>query len=77
MPCSCLKNYSHLIRLYQNLPQFCGVLLCLDLDDEISYILYTEVMSKCFRMPIWLKKTLSPHVNDEQLNNAYLAFVMS
>lgn len=53
-----------------------GVYLCISLQEIISIILICEVKTKCYRMPVWVKKTLTPYVNDEQLNNAYYVIEM-
>ncbi|XP_057329321.1 uncharacterized protein LOC130670127 [Microplitis mediator] len=53
-----------------------GVYLCTSLKTTIEFIVYDEIRTKCYRMPIWVKRTLTPFVNDELLNNAYVAIEM-
>lgn len=54
-----------------------GVFICLSLDTTVTFITYNEIKSKCYRMPMWVKKRiLSTEMNDEMLNNAYVAVVL-
>lgn len=53
-----------------------GVYLCTLLEKTISIILLDEIKTKCYRMPTWVKKPLSPYVNDEILNNAFTVIEM-
>ncbi|XP_074102192.1 uncharacterized protein LOC141529519 [Cotesia typhae] len=56
-----------------------GVYQCSFLNDNrVVTIAYNDIQSKCYRMPLWVKKLFSDYsVNDKQLNNTYVAVTLS
>ncbi|XP_074106283.1 uncharacterized protein LOC141532028 [Cotesia typhae] len=83
------SNYYFALHVFEKLQSFYtisnqpstkfGVYLCTSLNDTQAVIIaYSEIQSKCYRVPLWVNKQFLDHtVNDEQLNNAYVTVTLS